>query len=131
MSFTFLEKEPGIPRADVAGATARIASYRLNDLAVDVSTPHAALLRVADLWYADWTATVDGARADVLKADYLLRAVAVPAGRHRVAFRFESRAVRAGLFLSLASLAAVLALLGADALLRRRAPAAADVASAA
>src|SRR5438067_578060 len=83
------------------------------------STPPAALLRVADLWYADWTATVDGARADVLKADYLLRAVAVPAGRHRVAFRFESRAVRAGLFLSLASLAAVLALLGADALLRR------------
>ena len=131
MSFTFLEKEPGIPRADVAGATATIASYRLNDLAVDVSTPHAALLRVADLWYADWTATVDGARADVLKADYLLRAVAVPAGRHRVAFRFESRGVRAGLFLSLASLAAVLALLGADALLRRRAPAAAAVASAA
>jgi len=129
-SFTFLEKEPGVPRADVAGASAAIVSYRLNDLAVDVSTPRAGLLRVADLWYPDWTATVDGARADVLKADYLLRAVAVPAGRHRVVFRFESRAVRAGLFLSLASLAVVVALLAID-LLRRRAPATAAMAGAA
>ena len=43
------------------------------------------------------------------EADYLLRAVAVPAGRHRVEFRFESAAVRSGLLLSLASLLVVLA----------------------
>jgi hypothetical protein len=120
-SFTYLEKDPGIPPADVSAATATIASYRLNDLAVDVSTPSAALLRIADTWYPDWTATVDGSRAEVLEADYLLRAVVVPAGRHRVAFRFESRAVRNGLFVSLASLAAVLALLATDLLRRRRA----------
>jgi hypothetical protein len=130
-SFTFLEKDPGIPPADVSTATAEIGSYRLNDLAVDVSTPSAALLRIADAWYPDWTATVDGARAEVLRADYLLRAVVVPAGRHRVAFRFESRAVRNGLFLSLASLAAVLALLATDLLRRRRAPARAAAAGAA
>ena len=122
-SFTFLEKDPGIPPADVSAATATIASYRLNDLAVDVSTPSAALLRIADAWYPDWTAIVDGAHAEVLTADYLLRAVVVPAGRHRVAFRFESSAVRNGFFLSLASLAAVLALLATDLLRRRRAPA--------
>ena len=117
--FAFLEKEPGIAPADVSGATATISSYRLNDLAVDVSTPAEALLRVADLWYPDWTATVDGRPAEVLKADYLLRAVVVPAGQHKVAFRFESKAVRNGLFLSLASLAACLALLATGALLRR------------
>ena len=130
-SFTFLEKDPGIPPADVGTATATIASYRLNDLAVDVSTPAAALLRIADAWYPDWTATVDGSRAEVLEADYLLRAVVVPAGRHRVAFRFESSAVRSGLILSLASLAAVLALLATDLLRRRRAPARAAAAGSA
>jgi hypothetical protein len=76
---------------------------------IDVDTPGPALLRLADLWYPDWNAYVDGRRTPVLRADYLLRAVAVPAGRHRVEFRFESAAVRNGLLLSLASLLVVLA----------------------
>jgi hypothetical protein len=118
--FTFLERDPGIPPADVSAATATIVSYRLNDVSVEVNSAAPALLRIADLWYPDWIATVDGRPAEVLKADYLLRAVAVPAGRHRVVFRFESRAVRQGLTLSLASLAAVLALLGIPPLARRR-----------
>ena len=122
-AFTWLEKDPGIAPADVAGASATIASYRLNEVAVDVETPVPALMRLADLWYPDWSATVDGARSEVLKADYLLRAVAVPAGRHRVTFRFESRAVRNGLLLSAASLAAVVALLAAGLWAQRRRPA--------
>ncbi|HEY2955781.1 MAG TPA: hypothetical protein VGK89_11085 [Candidatus Eisenbacteria bacterium] len=126
----WLEKDPGIPSASVAGAVARIESYRLNDAVVEVDTPAPALLRLADLWYPDWSATVDGRRVEVLKADYLLRAVAVPQGRHRVAFRFESRALRNGLVLSLASLAAALALLAADRFLRRSAARAAAPAGA-
>lgn len=130
-AFTWLEKDPGIPQSDVTGAGATIASYRLNQVEVDVETVAPALLRVSDLWYPDWTATVDGARAEVLKADYLLRAVAVPAGRHRVTFRFASPAVRTGLLLSLGSLVVVLGLLAADLLKRRRAAAAPAAAGAA
>jgi hypothetical protein len=118
--FTFLERDPGIPPADASGARASIVSYRLNDLAVDVDTPAPALLRLADLWYPDWTATVDGRRVEVLKADYLLRAVAVPAGRHRVVFRFESAVVRRGLAVSLVSLVVAVALLAVPGLIRRR-----------
>jgi len=128
--FAYLEKDPGIPSVEVPGAVARIVSYRLNDAAVEVETPAPALLRLADLWYPDWTATVDGRRAEVLKADYLLRAVAVPEGRHRVAFRFESPAVRNGLVLSLASLLVALALLAIDLLRRRGAPRAAPAGAA-
>ncbi|MGH7536949.1 MAG: hypothetical protein ACREMG_15435, partial [Gemmatimonadales bacterium] len=91
----------------------------LNDVAVDVDTPGAALLRLADLWYPDWVATVDGRPSEILKADYLLRAVVVPAGRHRVEFRFASPAMRRGLMLSGACLLVTLGLLGAG-LLRRR-----------
>jgi len=50
----------------------------------------------------------------------------VPAGKHRVEFRFRSAAVRSGLLLSLTSLGAVLALLAAGWLLGRRAPKAAE-----
>ncbi len=110
--FTYLEQDPGLTLGPVGGARATIVSYRLNDVAVDVETPGPGLLRLADLWYPDWIATVGGRPARILKADYLLRAVAVPAGRHRVEFHYRSPAVRHGLLLSLGSLVAVLALLG-------------------
>ena len=116
---TFLEQDPGLTLGPVDGATAAITRYRLNDVTVEVETPGPALLRLADLWYPDWTATVDGRGAEILKADYLLRAVAVPAGRHRVEFRFESPAMKRGLMLSGASLLVTLGLLGAGFLRRR------------
>ena len=107
-AFTYLEQDPGLTLGPIAGGQVRMTSYRLNDVTVDVETPSPALLRLADLWYPDWTARVDGKRTPILKADYLLRAVPVPAGRHRVEFRYESPAVRRGLLLSLVSLLVVL-----------------------
>ena len=121
---TLLEQDPGLALGPVTGATASITRYRLNDVTVEVETPGPALLRLADLWYPDWVATVDGRPAEILKADHLLRAVAVPAGRHRVEFRFASPAMRQGLMLSGASLLVTLLLLGAG-WLRRRVPSAA------
>ncbi len=109
-SLTYLTADPHLQLGPVTGATARITRYRLNDMAVEVNTPGPALLRVADAWYPDWSATVDGRPAPIYRADYLLRAVPVPAGRHTVEFRFRSRAVRQGLMLSLGSLLLVLVL---------------------
>ncbi len=121
---TFLEEDPHLKLGPVEGGRVRLVSYRLNDVTLDVDTPGPALLRLADLWYPDWTARVDGAPVPILKADYLLRAVPVPAGRHRVVFRFESGAVRTGMLVSLLSLAVVLAGLALSWVLRPK-PAAA------
>jgi hypothetical protein len=106
--FSYLEKDPGFQIGPAPGGRVRIASYRLNDVTVEVETPGPVLLRLADLWYPDWTARVDGKLTPILKADYLLRGVFVPAGRHRVEFRYESPAVMRGLLLSLLSLLVVL-----------------------
>ena len=121
-TMTWLERDPGLTLGPVAGATATFVRYALNDVSLDVETPGPGLLRLADLWYPDWVATVDGKRAEILRADYLLRAVAVPAGKHRVEFHYRSAAVRQGLLLSLGSLAVVLALLAAGLMLGRRTP---------
>jgi len=67
-------------------------------------------------------ASVDGRPAEIIKADYLLRAVAVPAGHHRIEFHYRSKAVRDGLAVSLASLLiAVLGVAGPPLLRRWRA----------
>jgi len=108
-TLTYLERDLGLRLGPVEGARAVIESYRLNDVAIAVDTPGPGLVRLADLWYPDWVATVDGRPAEILRADYLLRAVPVPAGRHRVEFHYRSRVVRLGLQLSVASLIVVLA----------------------
>ena len=48
-----------------------------------------AYLRFAEAWDPGWKAWVDGARAEVLRADYLFSAVRVPAGDHVVVFRHD------------------------------------------
>ncbi|NOT35177.1 MAG: hypothetical protein HOP12_13605 [Candidatus Eisenbacteria bacterium] len=110
-NLTWLDRDPGLTLGPVEGATAKIANYGLNRVTVDVETPGPALLRLADAWYPDWVATVDGRPTAVLRADYALRAVEVPAGKHRVEFRFESKSVRLGLTLSFVSLTVILLLL--------------------
>src|SRR5262249_60321243 len=112
---TWLESDPHLMRGGAGSDSMRaeITRYRLNDVSIDVQTPVPALLRLADQWYPDWVATVDGKPTSILRADYLLRAVAVPAGRHRVEFQFVSKAVRTGLLLSIASAVVALALIAA------------------
>ncbi len=120
--FTYLEQDPHLALGPIRGGRVRIVSYRLNDVTIDVDTPGPALLRLADEWYPDWQARVDGKPTPVLRSDYLLRAVYVPAGRHRVVFRFESAAVRQGLLVTLASLVLVLVGFAASWVTRRRGP---------
>jgi uncharacterized membrane protein YfhO len=63
--------------------------------------------------YDGWTATVDGAAAPLLRADYLFTAVAVERGRHTIARRYFPPLLGAGF---LGTLLSALAL----ALLQRR-----------
>jgi len=58
--------------------------------------------------YTDgWSATVDGAPADIRRADGLFRAIAIPPGVHRVVFAYETPGLALGLSVSLASTIAV------------------------
>lgn len=67
----------------------RVASYESDSLAlvVDAATPGAVVINEA--WYPGWVARVSGAEAPIVRANGLVRAVEVPAGRHRVELRFE------------------------------------------
>jgi uncharacterized membrane protein YfhO len=72
-----------------------------------------------DAWAPGWRAFVDGDPAEVLRANAVFRAVAVPAGRHVVEMVYRPWTALVGLTLSAAA-AVVLATLGAVVFLRRR-----------
>jgi hypothetical protein len=67
------------------------------------------LLVLADQWYPGWNATVNGAAAPVVIANYALRGVPVPAGTSEVVFRYAPRSFTNGVLCSAIAGLAVLA----------------------
>ena len=93
---------PGGPPAP--GAAARVA-YGRNRIDVETESATPALLVVSETFYPGWEAAVDGRPAKIFNTNFLLRGIAVPAGRHRVEMRYHAPAARYGALLSLATLA--------------------------
>ncbi len=85
-------------------ASATLERYGPREIAWSVETDAPRLLVVSEIYYpAGWTATVDGEPAPIVRANYLLRAVPVPAGAREVVMRFEPASYRIGNLLSVIS----------------------------
>ena len=96
-----------------AGGTATLTEARGNLLKYSVENPSKGLLVFSEIYYAEgWTATIDGKESPVIRANYVLRAMEVPAGKHEIVFRFEPKSFSNGNRISLFSSIAVLGLLG-------------------
>jgi hypothetical protein len=110
----FLDREPE-PRP-LAGTKrpfviARIAEDHPERVVADINSGGAGILVLADLDYPGWKAAVDGHPAPILTADGCLRAVALPAGSHRVVFRYRPVSLYAGAILSLLALGTLVVML--------------------
>lgn len=104
---------------DAPAGPVRVVSARPGRVELEVEASVPALLRIADKFDPDWRAWVDGRPVPVLRADYLLQAVPVPAGAHRV--RLAYRPSRAPLVPAAAGGAVWLAALAWALAARRRA----------
>jgi hypothetical protein len=99
------EGPSGDGAAQAVGA-AEITEYRPNRVVLKVQAA-AGYLVLTDLWFPGWTCTVDGQEAPLYRANYLFRAVAVPAGEHTVVFSFQPASLARGRAVSLATLGLV------------------------
>jgi hypothetical protein len=89
---------------------ARLAEDRPERVAIDTSSDSPGILVLLDLWYPGWTARVDGRPAPILRANGVFRAVALPAGSHRVLFRYRPVSFYAGAAISAVAWVALLLL---------------------
>jgi hypothetical protein len=117
--------EPSPALAAVEGvATSTYREVRPEDVRLTVDTPTNAIVVVRNAWDRGWSATVDGEPAPVLRADYLLQGVPVPAGRHEIRLEYREPAIGRGIAGSAVVWLALLALAGGLALaeLKSRSP---------
>lgn len=89
----------------------RMVSYGPDRMEIEASSPSASYLLLSELYYPGWKAYVDGKRAPVLRADYLLRAVPLRAGTHAVTMVYRPASFMAGLAVTLVTLVALTACL--------------------
>jgi hypothetical protein len=87
-----LQKAPvGFSRTAAVGmgGSARLVHYANTEVDVEVAAPGGGILLLNDVWHPWWHVSIDGADAELLKADVIFRAVVVPRGQHMVRFTFE------------------------------------------
>jgi membrane protein YfhO len=82
------------------GAVAKISSYEPNRLKIDTESEHPSFLVVSEVDYPGWKAQIDGAETPIYQTDYLLRGVALPAGKHTVVMEYKAPAFWKGVYVS-------------------------------
>jgi hypothetical protein len=83
----------------------RLTQYDPNFLKYQASANNGTQLAVfSEIYYPKgWKAFIDGKEAEILQANYVLRALVVPQGTHEIEFRFEPRSYFVGNKISMAS----------------------------
>jgi hypothetical protein len=89
-------------------------------LSLKVVTPADGLLVLSEIDYPGWRATVDGREVPLVRADYTLRGIPVPAGGHGVEITYRPATVTWGGVISAATLGALIVAGLWTALQRRR-----------
>ncbi len=74
-----------------------LEEYRPNYLKYHFQNPEKALVVFSEIYYPKgWKATIDGEPVEILRANYILRALEVAGGSHSIEFRFEPQAYLVG-----------------------------------
>jgi hypothetical protein len=73
-----------------SSAYVKLAKYGLDDISFTSKNSKDGLAVFSDIYYSKgWKAYVDGKETPIMKADYVLRAIKIPAGSHNIEFHFR------------------------------------------
>ena len=74
-------------------SSVKITKYLSDQIEYDVYSKNGGVIVFSEVYYPGWTATVDGQPAQLGRADYLLRALNVAPGQHKVVLTFRPKSV--------------------------------------
>ncbi len=76
-----------------ADAKVTVTAYEPNEIQYDVQSSAGGVVVFSEVYYPGWTATVDGKSVEVGRANYVLRAINVPSGTHKVVLTFKPQTI--------------------------------------
>lgn len=79
----------GTPSTNAAPANAEIVSYSPRRIEVKVNAPADGVLLLNDRFDKDWRATSGSQSLPILRCNFIMRGVQLPAGQHTVVFEFR------------------------------------------
>jgi hypothetical protein len=81
-------KEEAEPRPETGETTIEVPVYTPHEIRIQISVPSSGYVLINDKFDPDWQVEVNGKPQDLLRADYLLRAIPVSAGDSEIVLRY-------------------------------------------
>ena len=103
----FREELDGSP---LGGGSVKLTSYEPNELHYDITADKGGVVVFSEVYYPGWTATIDGQSAELGRVNYVLRALKVPAGTHKVVLEFRPTSVSTTNAIAAVAIGVILAL---------------------
>lgn len=83
------EASLGAAVAQDSASVVKITKYAPNHLEYDAQSKTGGVIAFSEIYYPGWTATVDGQPVEVGRVNYVLRAIKVGAGNHKIVLDFH------------------------------------------
>ena len=85
-------------------ASIELIDYKPNYIKYTSNNTNEGVAVFSEVYYPKgWKATIDGKEIAIFRADYVLRALQIPAGKHLIEFKFEPEVIKTGSTISLFS----------------------------
>ena len=72
----------------------KMTQYKPNNLSYEVKSDKGGVIVFSEIYYPGWTATVDGQPVELGRVNYILRAINVKPGSHKVVLDFHPSSIR-------------------------------------
>lgn len=112
----FSNQLTGLPaQMNQAGNTIELTDYRPDRLVYQANAAQDGLVVFSEIYYRgqeDWQASIDGKPVPHLRANYVLRAIRLPKGKHTIEFKFDPPLAKIGDIIDLICNLLLIALIG-------------------
>ena len=88
------QSQLGESKSQDSTSIVKLTAYEPNQLTYDVRSATGGIVVFSEIFYPEWTATVDGKSVEIGRVDYVLRALNVDKGHHKVVLTFDPKSVK-------------------------------------